>query len=154
MAENEYEGYKEKSIEILQKFGAKTWSRIEIKNKYGDAKGIILPRNKFPPDGFVEIKQKNGYNIGIPLDAETEIEVISQEPPMQVKFDQSFSPIQQGLPNVKLLGTGGTIASKLDYNTGGVTPLLNLGNYLRLCPNSLIFVIWIRKWSIKSFPKI
>ncbi len=121
---NEFEGYKPKSIKILKKFGAKTWSKIRIKTKTNTipSEGIILPRNQFAPDGFVEIKLKNGYNIGIPLDASTEIEVLSQEPKMEVKFDPSKIKKNKKLPNIALLGTGGTISSRLDYVTGAVIP--------------------------------
>jgi len=84
---NEFEGYKPQSIKILKKFGAKTWSKIRIITEKISSEGIILPRNQFAPDGFVEIKLKNGYNIGIQLDSTTKIEVISQEPKMEVKFD-------------------------------------------------------------------
>jgi len=121
---NEFEGYKPKSIKILKKFGAKTWSKIRIKTKTNTipSEGIILPRNQFAPDGFVEIKLKNGYNIGIPLDSSTEIEVLGQEPKMEVKFDPTKIKKNKKLPNVALLGTGGTISSRLDYVTGAVIP--------------------------------
>ncbi len=121
---NEFEGYKPKSIKILKKFGAKTWSKIRITTKTNTipSEGIILPRNQFAPDGFVEIKLKNGYNIGIPLDETTEIEVLSQEPKMEVKFDPTKIKKNKKLPNITLLGTGGTISSRLDYVTGAVIP--------------------------------
>ena len=119
----EFEGYKPQSIKILKKFGAKTWSRIKIKTKTLSSEGIILPRNQFAPDGYVEIKLKNGYNIGIPLDSTTNIEVLSQEPKMEVKFDSNVKiPKNKKLPNITLLGTGGTISSRLDYVTGAVIP--------------------------------
>ena len=119
---NEFEGYKPESIKILKKFGAKTWSKIRIETQVGISEGIILPRNKYAPDGFVEIKLKNGYNIGILLDESTIIDVISQEPKMEVKFDPITPPINKSLPNLVLMGTGGTISSRLDYVTGGVIP--------------------------------
>lgn len=131
---SDFEGYKDKSIKILQKFGAKTWSRIKIDNKYGDYEGIVLPRNKFAEDGFVEIKLKNGYNLGIPLDTETKIDILSQEPPMHINFEQPLPAKKAGLPRVQLLGTGGTIASKLDYNTGGVTPAFEPGELFAAVP--------------------
>ncbi|UYP45924.1 Glutamyl-tRNA(Gln) amidotransferase subunit D [Candidatus Lokiarchaeum ossiferum] len=119
---DEFEGYKPKSIKILSKFGAKTWSKIRIETQVGISEGTILPRNKYAPDGFVEIKLKNGYNIGIFLDETTKIEVLSQEPKMEVKFDPITPPRNKKLPNLVLMGTGGTISSRLDYVTGGVIP--------------------------------
>ncbi|HMB65519.1 MAG TPA: asparaginase domain-containing protein, partial [Patescibacteria group bacterium] len=131
---NEYEGYKEKSKEILQEFNAKTWSRIKIANGKRKIEGIILPRNKFAEDGYVDIKLDNGYNIGFELNEETEIEVLGRNPPMEVKFEQSAPQPRESLPDVTLLGTGGTIASRLDYNTGGVIPAFEPGELLAAVP--------------------
>jgi glutamyl-tRNA(Gln) amidotransferase subunit D len=39
-----------------------------------------------------------------------------------------------GLPNIKLLGTGGTIASRLDYVTGGVIPAFEPGELFAAVP--------------------
>ncbi len=119
---NDYEGYKPTSIAILKKFNAKTWSKIKIENNEDISEGIILPRNKFAPDGYVEIKLKNGYNIGIELDGNTKIEVLGQEKKMEIKFDPISPKPNKKLPNIVLLGTGGTISSRLDYVTGAVIP--------------------------------
>ena len=131
---DEYQGYKPESIRILKKFQAKTWSRITITGPSGTAEGVILPRSKFAPDGWVEIKLKNGYNIGIELTDETEITVVGEEPPMEVKFDQVVPKKNKNLPTVTLLGTGGTISSRLDYVTGGVIPAFEPGELFTAVP--------------------
>ena len=38
------------------------------------------------------------------------------------KIPEKEFPITKGKPNIKLFGTGGTIASRLDYRTGAVIP--------------------------------
>ncbi len=119
---NDFVGYKPESIKYFKKFKAKTWSKIRISNQLGTTTGVILPRNEFAPDGYVELKLNNGYNIGIPLDAKTNIEVLSQEPPMELKFNQITPKHNPKLPDVQLLGVGGTISSRLDYVTGAVIP--------------------------------
>jgi glutamyl-tRNA(Gln) amidotransferase subunit D len=119
---SDYEGYKNQTIEIMKKFGIKTWSKVKIEYTGGNAEGIVLPRNKFAPDNYLELKLKNGYNIGIPLDNSCQIKLIEQTPRMEIKLTQNPIKPNKKIPNVKLLGTGGTIASKLDYATGGVTP--------------------------------
>ncbi len=119
---NEYEGYKDESIKYLKQAGVKVWSRIKITDNGITREGIILPRNKFARDGFVEIKLSSGYNIGIPLSDSVKIELIANEPPMKVAFETAKTTPKANLPNVILLGTGGTIASRLDYATGGVIP--------------------------------
>ncbi len=43
-------------------------------------------------------------------------------------------PFTEGLPNVKLFGTGGTIASRLDYRTGAVIPAFSPGELYGAVP--------------------
>ncbi|MHA1584096.1 MAG: Glu-tRNA(Gln) amidotransferase subunit GatD [Promethearchaeota archaeon] len=131
---DDYKGYKPETISFLKKFNAKLWSRIKISGSTGVSEGIILPRNIFSPDGYVEIKLKTGYNIGIPLDNQTKIEVIKQENPMEVKFEPINPPKKAKLPNLKLIGTGGTISSRLDYVTGGVIPAFEPGELFTAVP--------------------
>lgn len=129
-----YIGYKSQSIQIMKKFGAETWSKVEIATPKGVSVGIILPRNKFAEDGFIEIKLKNGYNIGVPVDDDTKITVLGQVPPMEVTFEQALPPKNKNLPNIQLLGTGGTIASRLDYTTGAVIPAFEPGELFTAVP--------------------
>ncbi len=121
MVEN-YEGYTEEAVKILQKFDANTWDRVKITNQDTTHEGIILPRNKFNQNTFVTLKLDSGYNIGVSLTDTTEITIISKEKPMAGEFKGKPIEDRPDLPNVMLLGTGGTIASRLDYATGGVIP--------------------------------
>jgi len=116
------EGYKGKSLQFLKKNNINAWDLVEITKGNSKFKGIILPRNKFAEDGYIEIKLKNGYNIGIKISDDMSIKSISHNPPMAVKFNEIKIQKNKNLPNVFLLGTGGTIASRLDYVTGGVIP--------------------------------
>jgi hypothetical protein len=100
---NEYEGYKDESIKYLKQAGVKVWSRIKITDNGITREGIILPRNKFARDGFVEIKLSSGYNIGIPLSDSVKIELIANEPPMKVAFETAKTTPKANLPNVILL---------------------------------------------------
>ena len=59
---------------------------------------------------------------GVQIDDNTVVKILGENPPMNVKFEGLTITKDPTKPNVKLLGTGGTIASKLDYITGGVTP--------------------------------
>ncbi|MHA1775503.1 MAG: Glu-tRNA(Gln) amidotransferase subunit GatD [Promethearchaeota archaeon] len=129
-----YSGYKPQTIKIMQKFDVKIWDRIEITTSKGKAQGVVLPRNKFAPDGFIEIKLKNGYNIGIPVDESSNIKVLGTVPPMKVSFEQKTLPHNKKLPTVKLIGTGGTIASRLDYTTGAVIPAFEPGELFTAVP--------------------
>ncbi|MBD3349862.1 MAG: Glu-tRNA(Gln) amidotransferase subunit GatD [Candidatus Lokiarchaeota archaeon] len=122
MSDEKPQGYKKRSLEFFDKNDVYAWNEVEITKHKAVYKGILLPRNKFAKDGFVEIKLKNGYNIGIEITDNTKIKVLGKKPPMSVEFQGVKVPKDKNKPNVTLLGTGGTIASRLDYVTGGVIP--------------------------------
>jgi glutamyl-tRNA(Gln) amidotransferase subunit D len=84
--------------------------------------GILMPRYETSEDSHIVLKLKSGYNIGIELDEITDIEKISS--PEQVVSEEDVKENDSSLPKILLLSTGGTIASKVDYRTGAVTPAL------------------------------
>ncbi len=86
--------------------------RAKIKAKGRIFEGIVLPSEK----GKIVLKLSSGYNVGFydyEIIEEEEIEVSFVEPGYPAKRDS--------LPEVKVISTGGTIASRVDYSTGAVT---------------------------------
>jgi glutamyl-tRNA(Gln) amidotransferase subunit D len=72
------------------------------------------------------MKLRNGYNIGIAVDTIETIKEISRKE-AHYKIPEKDFPYDPKKPKVKLLGTGGTIASRLDYRTGAVIPAFSPG---------------------------
>ncbi len=82
-----------------------------------------MPRIELGDTSCIVIKLSNGYNTGIKFEKRVEIkkikkgfEIIHKHKKEKIKkmiFDKK-------LPTISILGTGGTIASKVDYRTGGV----------------------------------
>ncbi|MBN2155040.1 MAG: Glu-tRNA(Gln) amidotransferase subunit GatD [Candidatus Lokiarchaeota archaeon] len=122
MPSNLPKGYKHISKKFFKEHDIEAWDKVEIKKGNSIFQGIILPRNQFAEDGYIEIKLKNGYNIGIKVQDLDTVRVVGKNPPMKVEFKGVSVPKDRAKPNVTLLGTGGTIASRLDYVTGGVIP--------------------------------
>ena len=93
--------------------------RIRIKKGEQIFEGIVLPKTEFDDKDVVIIKLDNGYNIGIKIDESVEIERIGEKRKLE---EFPFKKIEQkeDLPKISLLATGGTIASRVDYVTGGV----------------------------------
>ncbi|MEM4496290.1 MAG: Glu-tRNA(Gln) amidotransferase subunit GatD [Archaeoglobaceae archaeon] len=84
--------------------------RIRAKNRIFE--GIVMPSFT----GNFVLKLENGYNVGF---KEYElIEVVEESLP---RGDVKRIEHKEGLPNIKIISTGGTIASKVDYRTGAVT---------------------------------
>ena len=119
--DNGPEGYRGALRERLLQDGIRTWSMVKITKGNAVYEGVLLPRSQHTADVYVTLKVDTGYNLGVLVDDNTKIEEIGykkghyQLPSIDVESKRE-------LPNVTLLGTGGTVASRLDYRTGAVLP--------------------------------
>ncbi len=123
---NDYKGYRGKALQTLKKFNALVWSNVDIKTSDGIYSGTILPRSETADDLHIVLKIPVGYNLGIAAKKVTEIIVHSRKE-AHYKIPEKEFPYEPNKPRVKLLGTGGTIASRLDYRTGAVIPAFSPG---------------------------
>lgn len=133
MAEDFFQGYKGVALETLKKFNCRVWGQAECKTTQGVFKGTVLPRACNDDDKHIVMKVSTGYNIGVDVDTilsmkETDYKKANYHIP-----EKEF-PYTEGLPHVKLLGTGGTIASRLDYRTGAVIPAFSPGELYGAVP--------------------
>jgi glutamyl-tRNA(Gln) amidotransferase subunit D len=94
---------------------------VEITSEGKVFRGVLMPRNELADDLHIVIKLDTGYNIGIAVGDKTNAMLVERRGPAQVAADIEI-PVDQNLPTVTILGTGGTIASKIDYKTGAVAP--------------------------------
>jgi glutamyl-tRNA(Gln) amidotransferase subunit D len=125
MSDN-YKGYRDPALGVLKDNHVQVWSDVELVTKQGGFKGIILPRSETADARHVVMKLRNGYNIGIAVDTIETIKEISRKE-AHYKIPEKDFPYDPKKPKVKLLGTGGTIASRLDYRTGAVIPAFSPG---------------------------
>jgi glutamyl-tRNA(Gln) amidotransferase subunit D len=72
------------------------------------------------------LKLGSGYNVGLRFDTILQMEEIGYREAHYKIPEQEF-PTDPAKPRVKLFGTGGTIASRLDYRTGAVIPAFSPG---------------------------
>lgn len=121
-----YKGYRGEALEVLKKFEALVWCNVRITSTSGVFKGTILPRSETADDLHIVIKLISGYNVGIAANKISNIEV-GERKEAHYKIPEKAFPYDPKKPNVKLLGTGGTIASRLDYRTGAVIPAFTPG---------------------------
>jgi glutamyl-tRNA(Gln) amidotransferase subunit D len=75
------------------------------------------------------VKLGSGYNIGIPPKA-----CIFVERPAPVPAKTPDIAQNNSLPNLSIVSTGGTIASRIDYRTGSVTSQFNASDILVAIP--------------------
>ncbi len=127
-------GYRGPARETLARFGVRVWSDVRCTNNSGSVfEGVILPRSETFDDLHIVIKLKTGYNVGVHYDRIVSIEEIGYKEAVYKIPEQEF-PRRPNLPKVTLLGTGGTIASRLDYRTGAVIPAFTPGELYGAVP--------------------
>lgn len=127
-------GYKGRSREALTRLGVKVWSEVRLVNDAGSVfEGVILPRSETLDDLHVVLKLKNGYNVGVHVDRIARVEELGYKEAVY-KIPEKEFPSRPALPKVTLLGTGGTIASRLDYRTGAVIPAFTPGELYGAVP--------------------
>ena len=128
-----YQGYRGRALDTLKKFSTRVWGQVEILTTRGTFKGTVLPRSINDDDRHIVIKIETGYNIGIAVSTITSMKETGYGK-ANYKIPEKEFPYTEGLPKVKLLGTGGTIASRLDYRTGAVIPAFSPGELYGAVP--------------------
>ena len=120
---SEYTGYHGKSLEFLLKNDILIGDSVKI---LADIiyLGIVMPRYQHSDDRHIVLKLKSGYNIGLEISKIKKVEKESVAEQIGEKSVTEKIEKNTKLPNILLLSTGGTIASKIDYRTGAVTPIL------------------------------
>ena len=145
---NDLRGYSKHALELLTRAALSIGDMVMVSTHHGEMSGILMPRYESADKNHIVIKLNSGYNIGIEISKVKSIsravKVHNQEPPfkttqgktgkmpnnadLNLEKTQEHSPREQGkrnLPRIALIGTGGTIASKIDYRTGGVKSALS-----------------------------
>ncbi len=126
LSSDKYKGYRGIALECLKEQGAGVWSDVEIESTRGDFKGIILPRSETADENHIVLKMNTGYNVGLAVETIRSITEHGRKE-AHYKIPEKEFPYDPEKPSVKLLGTGGTIASRLDYRTGAVIPAFSPG---------------------------
>ena len=131
---DDYKGYKGLARKKLEEWGVRVWSEVRVVNENGTLfEGVILPRSETFDDLHFVIKMIAGYNVGIAVERVKKIEEVGYKEAIYKIPEQEF-PKRPHLPKVTLLGTGGTIASRLDYRTGAVIPAFTPGELYGAVP--------------------
>ncbi len=133
MSEDKYKGYRDPGLTVLKKYDIAVWDRVEIETTKGLFTGLILPRSRTEDAEHIVIKMPSGYNTGVHVDSITKIKKTGRREGNYAIPEKEF-PYDKRKKNVTLLGTGGTIASRLDYTTGAVVPAFSPGELYGAVP--------------------
>jgi len=110
---------------------------------------------------IILLKLENGYNIGFNKKDILEIKKLKSMPVSEDKFEIKKDPKK---PNIAMIITGGTIASKYDSKTGGAKYLTNVQEFLKFYPEiseiaNVVkienpFMVWSEDMSPKNWREI
>ena len=130
---DELAGYRGKALELLRKSGAKVGDVVELATDWGSVTGTLVPRYLYNDESHVVLKLGSGYNVGLSIKKLKEVKLVRKgEAP---KFAPGPPPKPgKGLPRVLIISTGGTIASRVDYRTGAVHPVVSSAELHSLIP--------------------
>ncbi|UCG52320.1 MAG: Glu-tRNA(Gln) amidotransferase subunit GatD [Candidatus Latescibacterota bacterium] len=126
MSKDKHKGYRGKGLAALKEHGVAVWSDVDVEAKTGSFQGIILPRSETADEDHIVLKLRNGYNVGLQAESIISMEEKGRKE-AHYKIPEKEFPYDPKKPNVRLFGTGGTIASRLDYRTGAVIPAFSPG---------------------------
>lgn len=130
---DEFPGYRGDALQLLRRAKAEIGDLIRVIKDGETYEGILIPRSEYGDEEHVVIKVKSGYNIGIRITPTTKMERVGAG--VKPKFVPPSPPEQKaGLPKVVIISTGGTIASRVDYRTGGVRPALSASDLYSVVP--------------------
>ena len=93
--------------------------------------GILMPSSD---ENAIIIKLSTGYNIGFNKDKVKDIQVIKAKEPNSETKQNNIIKTKGSLPEIMILHTGGTIASKIDYKTGGVVARFTAEDLINMVP--------------------
>jgi len=129
----EFPGYRGEALKLLKHAKAEIGDIIRIVKDGETYEGILIPRSEYGDDKHIVVKLKTGYNIGVRITPNTQIEKVGVG--VKPTFVAPTLPEQKPtLPKVAIISTGGTIASRVDYRTGGVRPALSASDLYSVVP--------------------
>jgi len=128
-----FPGYRGQALKFLKAAGAEIGDVVRISKDSDNWEGILIPRSESGDEHHIVIKMKSGYNVGVRVDASTKVTKVGEG--IKPTFTPPPLPKQKkGLPKVAIISTGGTIASRVDYRTGGVRPAMSARELYSVVP--------------------
>ncbi|MFH1786700.1 MAG: Glu-tRNA(Gln) amidotransferase subunit GatD [archaeon] len=120
------------SKKILEKYKVSVGDKILLKSGKDAYEGIIMPRTELSDDAHIVLKLKSGYNRGIEISGNEKIEKLESK--LLKKSSRIELQKDPKKPTISILHMGGTIASKVDYRTGGVLPQFTPEDLVSMVP--------------------
>jgi len=124
--------YSEILSQRLAAAGAVEGARMSVTVNGLVYEGTLMPHHDFSDPDVIVLKMNSGYNVGIKIGQDNILSLLqipqkAQRPPHKIER-------RDDLKDLVLIGTGGTIASYVDYRTGAVHPALSTEDMIKAVP--------------------
>ncbi|NVM03561.1 MAG: Glu-tRNA(Gln) amidotransferase subunit GatD [Candidatus Helarchaeota archaeon] len=117
----------------FKELGINQGDKIKLIYEKETFEGILIPQSELGDPDCIVLKIKSGYNVGIRFKKDMKIEKLPETWELE-HFAIKKIEQKKDLQNITILHTGGTIASRLDYRTGGVVSAFTPEELLTLFP--------------------
>ena len=124
MAKRDSGGYRGAGLKLLDKHGISVGDSVKVATDDGEISGVLMPRYESASENYIVVKLKSGYNTGVEVGKIMSMTKLPKGSPVQAARSHEIAE-NKNLPKITLISTGGTIASKIDYRTGGVHAALS-----------------------------
>ncbi|VVB55390.1 Glutamyl-tRNA(Gln) amidotransferase subunit D [uncultured archaeon] len=107
--------------------------KVKIVTPDGVVEGVWMERPELLSSDFITLKLSSGYNMGVDRKRILSMDVVSRHVPTSPPRRESIKTSNK-LPTVAVLSTGGTISSRVDYQTGGVSAAVTAEDLVAAVP--------------------
>ncbi|QQG40300.1 MAG: Glu-tRNA(Gln) amidotransferase subunit GatD [Candidatus Aenigmatarchaeota archaeon] len=142
--------YSQRLLKIFGGAGIKIGDRIRVTRGGRIYEGLLMPRPGAGSPDCIILKLDSGYNVGLAYETGANLTKSATAEPKAVEREAKYElgkgshrdafNFDSSKPPVSFITTGGTISSKVDYRTGGVTALVEPKELLHLAPEMSKFV--------------
>ena len=132
-------GYEGRLRDILERLDVRIGDRLRIIKGNTIFEGILMPKTAESGKDILVLKLPNGYNVGIGIDEGVRIEVLERRGLKLYEEILGEETYIKGESDklITIISTGGTIASRVEYETGAVRPALSAHDLVDLVPDLL-----------------
>lgn len=117
--------YSEKVQKMLEEQNIETGDRIKLNSR----EGRLMPKPGTGDPEIINLKLDSGYNIGLEPEEVELVERSDNQEDLEIDLKHS-----EDKPDILVLHTGGTIASRVSYEEGGVKPAFNPEDLVQMYP--------------------
>lgn len=120
--------YSGKLREKFEDEGIEVGDRVKVENY----EGRLMPKPESGDEEAVVLKLDSGYNIGV---RSSDIELVEKREASSIEHDIDHEEHHsEEKPDILVLHTGGTIASRVSYEEGGVKPAFDPEDLVEMYP--------------------